>query len=140
MILIDEVVSYDDDSLLATVTITEESLFLTRDGVPGYVGIEYMAQACGAYAGVHARDSGDPVRIGLLLGTRDYRVQVPWFRCGDRLLIAVTMVFRDEPVAAFACTITIEGKIVADAQLKVYHGDDEQLRGADGVKAQGLKE
>ena len=140
MILIDEVVSYDDNALIAAVTITEASLFLTRDGVPGHVGIEYMAQACGAYAGVHARDSGDPVRIGLLLGTRDYRVQVPWFRRGDRLLIAIRMVFRDEPVAAFACTITIEGKIVAEAQLKVYHGDDEQLRGADGVKPQGLKE
>jgi len=135
MILIDEVVSYDDASLIAAVTITEASLFLTGDGVPGHVGIEYMAQACGAYAGVHALDSGDPVRIGLLLGTRDYRVLVPWFRRGDHLRIAVTMVFRDEPVAAFACSITIDGKLVADAQLKVYHGDDDQLRAADGVKA-----
>jgi predicted hotdog family 3-hydroxylacyl-ACP dehydratase len=134
MILIDEVVGYDDDALVAAVTITEASPFLTRDGVPGHVGIEYMAQACGAYAGVHARDSGDPVRIGLLLGTRDYRVLAPWFRRGERLLIAVTMVFRDEPVAAFACSITIDDKIVADAQLKVYYGDDEQLRIAQGIK------
>ncbi len=140
MILIDEVVSYDDDALVAAVTITEASLFLTREGVPGHIGIEYMAQACGAYAGVHARDSGDPVRIGLLLGTRDYRVLAPRFRRGERLLVAVTMVFRDEPVAAFACSITIDGKIVADAQLKVYYGDDEQLRIAQGVKAQGIKE
>lgn len=139
MILLDEVVSYDDESLLAAVTITASSLFLARDGVPGHVGIEYMAQACGAYAGVHALDSGDPVRIGLLLGTRDYRVLAPWFRVGDHLRIAVALVFRDEPVAAFACTITIDGKLVADAQLKVYHSEDDQLRAAGGGKTQGIR-
>lgn len=120
--------------MIAAVTITEASLFLTPDGVPGHVGIEYLAQACGAYAGVHALDSGDPVRIGLLLGTRDYRVLVPWFRRGDQLRISVAMVFRDKPLAAFACSITIGGKIVADAQLKVYQSDDDQLRIGQGVR------
>ena len=134
MILIDEIVGYDDNSLIAAVTITEASLFLTPDGVPGHVGIEYLAQACGAYAGVHALDSGDPVRIGLLLGTRDYRVLVPWFRRGDQLRISVAMVFRDKPLAVFACSITIGGKIVADAQLKVYQSDDDQLRIGQGVR------
>lgn len=134
MILIDEIVGYDDNSLIAAVTITEASLFLTPDGVPGHVGIEYLAQACGAYAGVHALDSGNPVRIGLLLGTRDYRVLVPWFRRGDQLRISVAMVFRDEPLAAFACSITIGGKIVADAQLKVYQSNDDQLPIGHGVR------
>jgi predicted hotdog family 3-hydroxylacyl-ACP dehydratase len=128
MILLDEVSGYDDNSLIAAVTITEASLFLCPDGVPGYVGLEYMAQACGAYAGVHALESGEPVRIGLLLGTRDYRAVVPWFRLGDRLRIAVVMVFRDEPIAAFACRITIGGEVAAEAQLKVYQADDDQLR------------
>ena len=134
MILIDEVLDYDDNSLVASVTITETSLFFTRDGVPGYVGIEYMAQACGAYAGVHALDAGAPVLIGLLLGTRDCRILRPWFRCGDRLRIAVRMVFRDEPLAAFACSITIGSTLVADAELKVYYADDSQSLATQDVK------
>jgi predicted hotdog family 3-hydroxylacyl-ACP dehydratase len=134
MILLDKVSCYDDNSLIAAVTITEASLFLCPDGVPGYVGLEYMAQACGAYAGVHALESGEPVRIGLLLGTRDYRVMVPWFRLGDRLRIAVVMVFRDEPIAAFACRITIAGEVAAEAQLKVYQAGDDQLRREGGGK------
>ena len=127
MILLDEVTGYDDNSLIAEVTITETSMFLGPEGVPGHVGIEYMAQACGAYAGVHALNSGDPVRIGLLLGARDYRVHVPHFRRADRLCVAIAMVFRDEAIAAFECSITIEGKIAADAQLKVYQANDDQL-------------
>jgi len=127
MVLLDRVIGYDDDSLIAEVTITDGSLFITNEGVPGHVGIEYMAQACGAFAGVHSLDSASPVRIGLLLGTRDYRVMVPYFRRGDRLSIAVSMVFRDESIAAFACTITVAGKLAAEAQLKVYQPDDDQF-------------
>jgi predicted hotdog family 3-hydroxylacyl-ACP dehydratase len=134
MLLLDEVISNDDSSLIAAVTITEASLFLKQEGVPGYVGIEYMAQACGAFAGVHALEAGEPVRIGLLLGTRDYRVKVPWFRRADRLEIAVAMIFRDEAVAAFACSITIAGKIASEAELKVYQADDNWLRRENGGK------
>jgi predicted hotdog family 3-hydroxylacyl-ACP dehydratase len=100
--------------------------------VPGHVGIEYMAQACGAYAGAHALDSGGPVKIGLLLGTRDYRVTVPCFRHGDHLHIAVELAFRDDPVAAFDCTITVGDRRVAEAQLKVYQANEDELRLAPG--------
>jgi ApeP dehydratase len=164
MILLDEVIGDDNYSLTAEVTITRDSVFLRSDGVPGHVGVEYMAQACGAFAGVHALDSGQPVRIGLLLGTRNYRVLVarnsetgiglnsqgqcvhpfirislgrclshcyrplvPHFRLGDRLRIAAAMIFRVEPVAAFACGIIIAGKIVAEVELKVYEANDERL-------------
>jgi len=127
MILLDEVTGYDDNSLMAEVTITEDSLFLGPHGVPGHVGIEYMAQACGAYAGLHALDSKSKIRIGLLLGTRDYHVVTPHFRRGDRLVIKIVTVFRDESIAAFGCTITIGGKLISKAQLQVYQPDDDQL-------------
>ena len=85
MLLLDKVIGYDEAGVVASVVITESSLLLTPEGVPGHVAIEYMAQACGAYAGAMALDAGAPVKIGLLLGTRMCRVLVPWFRVGDRL-------------------------------------------------------
>lgn len=127
MILLDKVVAYDDTSLIASVAITESSLFLAGEGVPGHVGIEYMAQACGAYAGAQALDAGEPVKIGFLLGTRLCRVLVPWFRIGDSLIVTASIIFRDEQMAAFGCRIEIDGRLAADAQLKVYQPDDDQL-------------
>ena len=127
MLLLDKVVGYDDTAVVASVTITESSLFLTREGVPGHVAIEYMAQACGAFAGAMALDAGEPVKIGLLLGTRMCRVLMPWFRVGDRLTVSASIVFRDEQMAAFDCKIEIDGQLAADAQLKVYQPDDAQL-------------
>jgi predicted hotdog family 3-hydroxylacyl-ACP dehydratase len=132
MIVLDKVIGYDHTGLVASVTITNSSMWLSPDGVPGYVGIEYMAQACGAWAGAQALDAGEPVKIGFLLGTRLCRVLVPCFRIGDRLMIAASIVFHDEQMAAFDCRIEIDGKLAADAQLKVYQPGDNQLQINDG--------
>lgn len=128
MLLLDKIVGYSDEEVVASVLINESSEFLTPDGVPGHVAIEYMAQACGAYAGAMALDAGAPVRIGLLIGTRMCRVMVPWFRIGDVLLVSATIVFRDEQLAAFDCKIEIDGRLVADAQLKVYQPENDFLQ------------
>jgi len=128
MLLLDEVVGYDDNEIVVAVTIRRDSALITPNGVPGHVAIEYMAQACGAYAGVIALESGLPVKLGFLIGTRLCRVRVPWFRVGDKLSISAAIVLRDEQLAAFDCKIEIEGRLIADAQLKVYQPDTDFLQ------------
>jgi len=128
MLLLDKVTGYNETEVVASVIVTESSRFLTPEGVPGHVGIEYMAQACGAYAGAMALDAGAPVKIGLLLGTRMCRVLVPWFGVGDQLIVSASIVFHDEQLAAFDCKIEIGGRLVAEAQLKVYQPQDDSLR------------
>jgi predicted hotdog family 3-hydroxylacyl-ACP dehydratase len=120
MLLLDRVVGYNESGVVASVVIAESSLFLSPRGVPGYLAIEYMAQACGAYAGAMALDAGMPVKIGLLIGTRECRVLVPWFVRGETLSVSALIVFRDEQLAVFDCKIEIDGHLVADAQLKVF--------------------
>ena len=128
MLLLDNVIGYDEAGVLASVVISESSPLVTPEGVPGHVAIEYMAQTCGAYAGAMALDAGTPVKIGLLLGTRLCRVLVPWFRVGDRLLVSASIVFHAEQLAAFDCKIEIGSRLVADAQLKVYQPGEDLLR------------
>ena len=48
MVLLDRVTSYDESTLTAEVDISTESMFCGDDGVPGWVGVEYMAQAVAA--------------------------------------------------------------------------------------------
>jgi predicted hotdog family 3-hydroxylacyl-ACP dehydratase len=127
MLLLDKVTGYNETEVVASVTITESSRFLSSEGVPAHVAIEFMAQACGAYAGAMALDAGAPVKIGLLLGTRMCRVLVPWFRVGDQLIVSASIVFHDEQLAAFDCKIEIGGRLVAEAQLKVYQPQDDLL-------------
>jgi hypothetical protein len=47
-------------------------------------------------------------------------------------MIAASIVFHDEQMAAFDCRIEIDGKLAADAQLKVYQPDDNQSQINDG--------
>ncbi len=126
MILLDELVSYDETQAVAVTTIGEASLFLEPDGVPAHIGLEYMAQTCGAHAGALAQDQGAPVKIGFLLGTRQYRAHMPHFRRGDRLLVSVTAVYRDAVMGAFDCRIEIEGVLAAEARLTVHQPNQVQ--------------
>jgi predicted hotdog family 3-hydroxylacyl-ACP dehydratase len=123
MVLLDELLLYDETAAMAATTIRPASLFREVDGVPAHIGLEYMAQTCGAHAGALALQRGEEVKIGLLLGTRKYRAHVPYFRLGERLLIAVTAVYRDAEIGAFDCRIEIAGAIAAEAQLTVYQPD-----------------
>ena len=119
MILLDEVIAYDATSLRAGVAITTSTMFLEEDSVPAYVGLEYMAQACGAHAGALAREAGAPVRIGFLLGTRQYKILAPQFRVGDRLIVSVNMTYSDHEMGSFACRIDVGNRLAAEAQLNV---------------------
>jgi len=129
MILLDEVVAWDGAILAASLTIRKETLFLEADGVPAHIGIEYMAQTCGAFAGAQALDRGEKVRIGFLLGTRRYTAHRPWYRLGDRLTVAASLVYADEQMANFDVRIEVSGELAAAAQLTVYQPGPDAVGG-----------
>ena len=128
MILLDHLVSYDEDSLTAEVRVRPGIPFYRPGrGVPAHIGFEWMAQTCGAFVGAKARDAGEQVRAGLVLGTRNFLASVEWFVDGDRLTVTATQMFIDEQIGAFACEISRAGdeKAVAKAQLTVFRPKDE---------------
>ena len=128
MVLLDQVVAADDESLCAAVRVREDSLFYADGAVGGWVGLEYMAQAIGAFAGFQARLHGEPVRIGYLLGTRHYECKQPSFALGSLLKIYVKRVFQsDEGLASFDCQIEDEKGRIASANVTVF----QSAAGAD---------
>lgn len=128
MLLLDELIVFDSDSLSAGVSISEQSLFLQERGVPAWVGIEYMAQAVAAYGGVQALSRGEPVSIGLLLGSRKYSCNQPFFPLGCQLTVTIRQELQAENgLGAFSCTIlSSDGDLAieASANLNVFLPDD----------------
>jgi len=121
MVLLDQVVAADADSLCAEVRVRKDSLFCVDGAVDAWVGLEYMAQAIGAYAGYQARLRHEPVRIGYLLGTRRYDCTQPRFAVGSRLKIHVKRVLQSEDgLASFDCRIDDENGELASANLTVF--------------------
>ena len=78
MVLLDEVLSYDDNNLHAVCTIRPDCILLPdgANALPGWLGLEIMAQGVGAWAGAHALDAGRPVQLGFLLGTRKLHFKI----------------------------------------------------------------
>lgn len=127
MILIDEIVAREAGAIIVRVTIRSNGLFFREGrGVPAHVALEWMAQACAAFAGAEALDEAGTVKVGFLLGTRDFQANRHWFAEGERLYVQARLEYHDGELANFACEITtsIDGPTVATASLNVFHPND----------------
>lgn len=134
MVLLERVVSADEDKLCAEVRIHAGSVLATGQGVGSWVGIEYMAQSIAAHAGWLARQRGDAVKVGFLLGARKYETRVPYFAPGSVLLVHVHRVLQAENgLGAFDCRIeladadgaAVEGAApLATATVTVFQPDN----------------
>ena len=129
MVLLDRVVSVEDENLCAEVRIRADSIFCVAGEVGAWVGLEYMAQAIGAFAGHIARKRGEPIKLGYLLGTRCYECTRPVFTVGMLLRIHVKRVLQSENgLASFECRIEYENGQIASANLSVFQlAEDAQI-------------
>lgn len=141
MALLNEQLLVADGRLQASVTITPASVFADERGVPAWVGIEYMAQATAAYAGVQARQKGETVKLGFLVGSRRYTSTQSYFHHGQTLIIEVAEeMFNTDGLSVLRCTISEPGSgpepgtVIASANLNVFQPKDpsqhfEEARG-----------
>jgi predicted hotdog family 3-hydroxylacyl-ACP dehydratase len=120
MSLLDSIQSHSATGLLAEVTISSDSLFCEDAGVPAWVGIEYMGQAVAAWAGVQARSSNRPIKIGFLVSSRRYESPLSYFPVGEKLIISVEQLTDNETgLRVFDCKITVKDMEI-QANLNVY--------------------
>lgn len=125
MLLVHRLLARDDDSVVVGADIRADNLFADTQGVPAWIGIEYMAQAIAAWAGCRALARNEPVRIGFLLGARRYDGDPRHFAIGMTLRIeAHRELFGDNGMGMFACRI-LEGETeLARAQVAVFEPPD----------------
>lgn len=115
MLLIDRLVQSDGVITVCEVTIGPHSMFVQAAGVPAFVGIEYMAQTVAAHGGYQSYLEGQPIVVGLLLGTRRLETACQFFELGQILRIEVTHVWGKHELMRFRCSIT---NAVSDARLQ----------------------
>ena len=124
MSLLSSIIEYGEDWLHAEVHITADSMFADAQGVPAWLGLEYLAQAVGAYAGLQERLNGGKPKLGFLLGSRKYLCSTDYFTFGQTLSLKVQREMQAENgLSVFQCIL--QGKEVeASATLNVFQPDD----------------
>ena len=127
MILLDEIVDCGEVDIVLSLRIREDSRFFqVGAGVPVHIAIEWMAQACGAYAGVLARRAGGEPVIGYLLGTRGFVGTRPFFAVGETAFVFANRLHMDSEMAAFDCRVEVDKEVRASAQLTVFQPRDNR--------------
>jgi predicted hotdog family 3-hydroxylacyl-ACP dehydratase len=119
MVLLNRVIEFDEENMVAEVIVREDGLFGDGNTVPAWLGIEYMAQTIAALGGMKRRLAGKPLNVGFLLGTRRYESNVGTFAVGSVLIVSVKRLVEDQGLGVFDCLITAEG-ISVSAKLNVY--------------------
>jgi predicted hotdog family 3-hydroxylacyl-ACP dehydratase len=119
MVLLDRIIAFDDNVLTAELRVRADGLLGDDKTVPAWVGIEYMAQAVAAYAGMMAKQSGEPIKLGFLLGTRRYNSNIAEFRVGSTITVRVEKILQNNNLGAFECRIQ-GGDVAVSANLNVY--------------------
>lgn len=130
MILVDKLIDHAESRVETAVTITSEHIFYDAEivGVPGWVGVEMMAQTVGVLAGLEAKQSQRNIRLGYLIGVRQYEAYQAWFTEDSRLRIIAETRYRDTGgVNSFICQIVNESdrSLLAEASLLVYETQEE---------------
>ena len=129
MLLLDRLCEATATTARCEVRVGETlALFLRDDGaLPGWVGIELMAQTVAAWSGYqgHLRQ-GEP-QIGLLLGARKYQCHLARLPAGSLLTIDCEQLLQDGALASFQCYLRCDGELVAEARLSTIQPDAEQL-------------
>jgi predicted hotdog family 3-hydroxylacyl-ACP dehydratase len=128
MFLLSRVTSYDSEKrrLASEYDITEDCLFYDRElqGVPAWVGFEFMAQSISALSGLDGRGRGEPPKFGFILSVSGLEVKIPCFKKGSTAVIEVEEETMVDNVYSFRCRVSSEGKPALEARLTVMEADD----------------
>jgi predicted hotdog family 3-hydroxylacyl-ACP dehydratase len=127
MRLLDALVEYGHEHIVCAVDVSEASAFFEPGhGVPWWVGVEYMAQTMGAYAGIMRLEAGRPIDLALLLGTRAFTCARPAFAAGTHLQVRATLLLEETGVFICRCELHDGDELLSRAEVKGFQPHDIQ--------------
>jgi len=125
MRLIDRLIEADDEGVVVEADVPLQGRFVDDGAMPTWVGIELMAQAISAWAGARAHRRGQPTKLGMLLGTRRFRIRRTSLPAGATVRIHVRCeLLADHGLGMFDCHIKLGDETVASAYVSVFEPDD----------------
>lgn len=80
-----------------------------------------MGQAVAACLGYEAYQSGNNVRVGMIVGVRKLEMRRPHFPVGAELVVAVERMRGDEDVSVFSGEVHCDGELASTALMTLVH-------------------
>jgi len=123
MMMLDRVMRYNlqDKSIEAQYKITEDCLFYDskEEGVPSWVGFEFLAQAVSAFIGIRDRENGIPPKEGYILGISQMDIGLTFLKNNSIITINSRELESMHPVYVFEGEIFLDGQEVLSGKVAV---------------------
>jgi len=140
MMLLNRVIGYDiEQSIQAEYTITRDCIFYdpVLDGVPAWVGFEFMAQAISALTGIRKRAKGEKPNIGFILSIPSLQMEIPLFKNGSSVEVRVKETDCTDMIFTYEGEALLEDKKVMEGKLMVMEVSDEKFNELIGGQSGG---
>lgn len=129
MMLLSRVKKYNlmEKSIEVEYDITEDCLFYDdkEEGVPSWVGFEFIAQSISAYIGIRDRENGIPPKEGYILGISHMNIGLTFLRRNSIITISSRELEGMDPVYVFEGEIFLNGQEVLSGKVTVMEVSEE---------------
>jgi predicted hotdog family 3-hydroxylacyl-ACP dehydratase len=109
MFLLSRVTQHDvhAHTITSEYDVTPDCIFYEEeaDGVPTWVGFEFMAQGISAITGITNKELGRRPRPGFILSVRDFRAAVPYLKNGTTIMMKIKEDFRSDKTYSYNCEL-----------------------------------
>ena len=123
MILLDRVVDFGDDFLVAEAEIRDDNILLKENKLPAFLGAEIMAQGVAAWAGCKCVRAGKPISLGYWIGSRKLSIPQPDIAVGSKLCIQIKLSIEDATgFGVFDCQLIDQAnqQVIVEGALNVF--------------------
>lgn len=128
MLFLSRIVSYDiqQKRIISEVDITTNDLLYDEklNGVPIWVGFEYMAQSISALSGIYDSSLGINPQIGFIVSINNFEAFTSIYKLGTTVSIEVEEMMRVESAITFKGTVKENGNLLANSTLNVVKIED----------------
>lgn len=133
MFLLSRVIQHDsiNHTITAEYDITDKCIFYeaAADGVPSWVGFEFLAQSISALTGITNTEMGNPPLPGFILSVMEFKADVGYLKNNTTIQMKAVEDFRDEEshVYRYVCELFAEPGAetpVVTAKISVMETED----------------
>lgn len=116
MILVDGLISFEDQKAKATLTILEDNIFIENNRLSETGLLEHMAQTAALYTGYKFQSQNKKIKEGMIAVIKMATIlNVPQVK--DTIISEVYITYETEMLTMVTITTTLHGKTIATATM-----------------------
>lgn len=118
-----------EHTITSEYDITSDCIFYEAeaDGVPTWVGFEFMAQGISALTGITNREIGRKPRPGFILSVREFKASQGYLKNNTTIMMKIKEDYRSDKTYSYNCALFAnrgDSEAAASATITVMETDD----------------